>query len=230
MGLDTRKRKEIFDLKRIVGVAMFSALAYVVSVVCEPIPDVYGFLSIDAKDSIIAIASFIYGPIVAPIISFIVAGIELVSIGSNTWWYGFIMNFASSATFSLVASLIYSYRKNVNTALIGFFAAIASTTGVMVLLNAFVTPIYLKFVGFYFDVYAYLPILFLPFNFAKTLLNSAIAILLYKPIITALRRARIIPKSEHKATFNRTSVIIISVGAVLLLASVAIFIALFTLL
>ena len=214
-------------LRTIVGAGIFAALAYVVAIMCEPIPPVAGFLSIDIKDAVIAIASFIYGPIVAPIISLIVAGVELVSIGSDTAWYGFIMNFASSAVFSTTASLIYKYRKNVNSALLGFLAAIATTTSVMLLLNAFVTPIFVASRGIPFDVIPNLPILFLPFNFAKTLLNSSVAMLLYKPVVNAMRAAKLIPKAEHKTVFNRKSVLILVIGGILMLASIGLFVYLY---
>ena len=226
-----KQRQNMFGrrnaLGKVVGIGIFSALAYIVALMCEPIPPVAGFLSIDIKDAVIAIAAFIYGPIVAPLISLIVAGVELVTIGSDTAWYGFVMNFASSAVFSTTVSLIYSYKKSVNTALIVFFAAIINTTGVMLLLNAFVTPIFVASRGIPFEVIPNLPILFLPFNFAKTLLNSAFAMLLYKPIINAMRSAKLIPKSEHKVTFNKNSVIILVVGTLLLIASIVIFVFLY---
>ena len=206
----------------ITGVGIFSALAFLVSLICEVIPAVSGFLSIDLKDAVICIASFIYGPIVAPLISLVVAGVELVSIGADTGWYGFVMNFASSAVFSTVASVIYCKRKSVNTALIGLSLAVVATTGVMVLLNAFVTPLYIKQIGIPFDVVKNLPVLFLPFNFAKTLLNSAFAMLLYKPVIGALRQARLIPRSEFKTTFNKATVITLSVGAAFLAVAMAV--------
>ena len=37
---------------------------------------------------------------------------------------------------------------------------------------------------------------FLPFNLLKGAINAALTILLYKPIITALRKARMIPESS----------------------------------
>ena len=141
------KRNKKFDTKKYVGIAVFSALAYVVALGCNVIPPVAGFLSLDVKDAVIAMASFIFGPISAVIISFIAAFIELVTF-STTGWYGFVMNFVSSAVFSLTASLIYRSRKTLNFALIGFFSAVAATTGVMLLLNIFVTPLYLvQFIG-----------------------------------------------------------------------------------
>ena len=206
------------------GVGIFSALAFITTLVCKLIPSVGGFLSLDAKDAVIAISSFIYGPIVAPVISLIVAFIEFITI-SDTGWYGFVMNFASSATFSLVASIIYRYKKSFNGAIAGFSAAIAATTSVMLLLNVFVTPVYFVSIGIPMetkDIIEMLPTLLLPFNFAKTLLNSAIALLLYKPIINALRAARLVPKAEHKTTFNKSSVLTIVIGAVSLISALVI--------
>ena len=208
----------------VTGVGIFSALSFLVSLLCEVIPSVGGFLSIDLKDAVICIASFIYGPIVAPLISLVVAAVELVSIGSDTGWYGFVMNFASSACFSTTASLIYYRKKSVNTAILGLSLGIVLTTGVMVLLNAFVTPLFLAQMGWKFDVIKHLPILFLPFNFSKTLLNSALTMLLYKPIIGALRQAKLIPKSEFKTTFNRSTVITLCVGGAFLLVSIGVLI------
>jgi hypothetical protein len=68
------------------------------------------------------------------------------------------------------------------------------------------------------------PIL-LPFNFAKTLLNSAMALLLYKTVITALRRAGLLNGGEHKTTFSRTTVISLVFGGTFLLVSLGMLIA-----
>ena len=38
---------------------------------------------------------------------------------------------------------------------------------------------------------------FLPFNLVKGGMNMATTLLLYKPVVTALRRANLIPASEH---------------------------------
>lgn len=220
--MNTTENNSRKGLRLITGIGIFSAFAFVVSLVCEVFPNVAGFLSIDLKDAVIAIASFIYGPLAAPAISLIVAAVELVSIGSDTGWYGFVMNFASSATFSLVASLIYSRKKTVNTALIGLLSAVLATTSVMIVLNAFVTPIFVAQRGIPFDVLPNLPVLFLPFNFAKTLLNSAATMLLYKPIINAMRKAKLIPGLGYKTTFNKNTVKVLIIGGAALILSVAI--------
>ncbi len=216
-----------YDTKKYIGIAIFSAFAFVVALICNVIPPVAGFLSLDVKDAVISIASFVYGPISAVLISFIAAFIELVTF-STTGWYGFVMNFASSAVFSVTASLIYRKKRNVNGALVSFGTAILATTCVMLFLNKFVTPVYLfDYLGAMPEsaareyVTEILPTVLLPFNFAKALLNSSVAMLLYKPIVTALRKAKI-ASMGGSTTFNKGSIIILSVGAVALMASLAI--------
>lgn len=216
-----------FDTKKLVGTAAFAALAYAVALVCNIIPPIAGFLSLDVKDAVIAVAAFIYGPISGVIIALIAAAVELFTF-STTAWYGFIMNFASSAVFALTASLIYKFKRTLNGALVGFFSAVVATTGIMLLLNTFVTPLYLTyFVGMPADkagamVIDLLPKVLLPFNFAKSLLNASVAMLLYKPITTALVRAGL-ASGKRSFTFNKSSVLILTIGGVCLIASIVIF-------
>ena len=218
---NTRK----INTEKMAGIAIFSALAFVVSLVVRfPVQ----FLTFDAKDAVITIAAFVYGPLSAVIISFLAALIEMITI-STTGWYGFLMNFASSAVFSLTASLIYTKKRNLNGAIISLYSAIGATVGVMLLLNLLVTPLYLQYVGAPItiaDMVAMLPTLLLPFNFAKALMNSAIVMLLYKPLVTALKRLNIVKTKGEKApsmTFNRTTKIILILGAVGVVLSITIF-------
>ena len=66
-------------LEKVVGISIFSALAFIVALICNVIPPVQGFLSLDVKDAVIAIASFIYGPISGVLIAFIAAFIEFLT-------------------------------------------------------------------------------------------------------------------------------------------------------
>ena len=191
----------------LVGVSMFSAMAYGVAVACAPLK--VSFLSFDVKDAVIALASFIYGPLSAPLMAATVALLEFLTI-SSTGAYGFIMNFAASATFSLTASLIYRYKRTARVALLGLGAAILSTTAVMMLLNIFVTPGYMGVPRS--AVIELIPTLLLPFNLAKALLNSAIVTYLYKPVSIALRRSRLDvrdafedARSTHAPSDNKAS-------------------------
>lgn len=192
-----KKQTTISDnTKKMCGVAAFAAMAYVVTLVIHiPIPVLTFNFTLDFKDALICIGSFLYGPIAGVIISFIAAFIEFVSI-SGTGVQGLIMNFASSATFAFVASFIYTRRKSLNMAIIGLYAGVASMVAVMLALNLVVTPLY---TGFPISaVLAIIPTVLLPFNLAKGLINGAIALMLYKPVVIAMRRAKLIPASVRK--------------------------------
>ena len=204
---------------KIVGIAMFAALAFVVSLVFR-IP--VSFLTFDAKDAIIAMAGFIFGPLSALITALLAATIEL-SI-SDTGIYGFIMNFASSATFSVVASLIYKYKRTFLGSILSFACATGVLVYVMLALNIFVTPFYMGAPRS--AVIELIPTMLLPFNLAKALMNSAIAMLLYKPLITALRKAKLISAPSGKQTkfFNVYTALTAVVAIAALATSIVIFV------
>ena len=218
------KTNNKFDTRRLVGMAMFAALAYAVTFVFR-IPVL--FLTFDAKDAVITIASLIYGPLAGISISFTVALIEAISI-SGTGIYGFIMNFASSATFSAVAALIYKYKRNTTGAIISFYAASISMVSVMMLLNFFVTPYYMMGPNLAIEesraaVVGMIPTLILPFNIAKALLNSAIAMMLYKPVTVAMRRAKLLD-GKGSMSVNRSSIAVYISALVTLAAAITIFV------
>lgn len=222
------KRNTYFNTKRITGAAIFAALAFVVTMLTRWIK-IAGFLSLDFKDAIITIASFVYGPLTSVAITVVVAGIEFFF--SETGWYGLLMNIASSTTFALVASFIYNRKRNINSALIGLFSAVFVTVPVMLLMNRFVTPYYVLQQGWAQTLAAaiemtksLIPVAIFPFNIAKTLMNSAIIMLLYKPIVRALRRAKLLKGEVGRLTFNRTSLVITITSLICLITAIGIFI------
>ena len=211
------ERKHNINVKTLVGMATFAALAYGVTFVFR-IP--VSFLTFDAKDAVLTVASFIYGPLAAIVMALIPALIELITISGTGLW-GFIMNFASSACFAFTASVIYKYKRSLNGAIIGIFTSVVTTTALMMLLNIFVTPVYM---GVSREaVIELLPTLLFPFNLAKTMMNAAITMLIYKPISVAMKRARLI-NGNVDLRLNRQTVIMLICGAVTLAAAIVIFV------
>ena len=210
-----------FSTKKLVGIAVFAALAFGVTLVFR-IP--VSFLTFDAKDAILVVASFIYGPIAAVVMSLITSLLE-ISI-SDTAVIGALMNFISSATFAGIASLIYKRKRTFNGALIGLFSSVAVTTAVMMLMNILITPFYMGVERSV--VISMLPTVLLPFNFAKTLMNGAIAMLIYKPVAIALRRAKLLDGKSMDTKFGKHSVITIILGTLSLAVAITVFIILNT--
>ena len=205
------------DVKKIASIAMISALAFLARLVFK-IP--VSFLTFDIKDTVIATGGLVFGPVSAVVISLLVSLIEMII--SETGPIGFVMNFISSATFAGVAALIYKFKRTFNGAIIGLFSSVAATTAVMLLMNLLLTPIYQSVpVEVVIDM---LPTLFLPFNFAKTLLNAAVVMLVYKPVVVALRKAKIIEGKAMDIKFTKQSLVTIIVSSVSLVAAVVIFV------
>ncbi|MDE7249407.1 MAG: ECF transporter S component, partial [Lachnospiraceae bacterium] len=103
---------------------------------------------------------------------------------------GCIMNVISSCSFACTAAFIYKKKHNLSGAVIGLISGCGVMLIVMLLWNYLITPIYM---GYPREAVAELLLpAFLPFNLIKGGLNAAFTMLLYKPIVTALRRSHLI--------------------------------------
>ena len=177
---ETKLRKR---LRYSVSVAMFAAIAYVCVFVFR---FKVSFLTLDVKDAVMAVGALALGPLAGVLISLTVALLEFITV-SDTGVYGLIMNFLSSASFTLTASLVYRLRRRLSGAVLGLISAVFVTTSVMMLANLFITPFYMGVKRA--QVVEMLPTLLLPFNLTKSTLNAAVVLLLYKPLSGALVRA-----------------------------------------
>lgn len=205
-------------IKRMVVAAMFTAIAYLC--VCVFRIKVQ-FLTFDIKDAVITICAMIFGPLTGVGISVAVSFIEMITI-SDTQIYGFVMNVLSTVAFSTTASVIYVKKKNIFAAVMGLISAVLVTTAVMLLANLLITPFYL---GVPVDQVAPLiPKLLLPFNLMKSVLNASLVLLLYKPIVTALRRAGAIRSSAQTSyRFDKKSVFVTLISLAVMVFSLVIF-------
>lgn len=196
--------------KKIALIGLFSAIAFIFTVLGGLLPiSVAGFLKYDPKDIIVAIAGFISGPISALIISVITALLELATGVSTTGFYGLLMNIISTASFACISSYIYKKRRTLNGAIIGLVMATLITTALMLLWNYFVTPFYMHVPR---EVVAsMLPTVFLPFNLIKYGINACFALLIYKPLVNALRKSRLLPNSEGEKSEPKIMIIISSI-------------------
>lgn len=178
------------DTKKLTMIGMLCAIAYAVMVVGR-IPVVL-FLKYDPKDVIIAIGGFLFGPLSALAISAVVSFVEMFTV-SDTGPIGMVMNILSSGCFACTAALIYKKQRTMKGAVLGLVTGCLLTTGVMLLWNYLITPIYM---GYPREAVAALLLpAFLPFNLLKYSLNAALTLLFYKPVVTALRRAGLIQGS-----------------------------------
>ncbi len=215
------QRKDRFGIRKMVLLSVFTAMAYAVTFAFRI--DV-SFLTFDAKDAIVCIASMIFGPLSGIIVSLLIATIEQLTVGDTGFW-GWLMDFASTATFSAVAGYIYSKRRNILGVAISLTSAVVSTVTIMILCNLFITPIYMKVeIG---QVITLIPTLLLPFNIAKSVLNAGLVLALYKPLVTALRAAKLLPSSNSvtvngrvKSIWSVRSLLFLLIAVILICASI----------
>ena len=190
-------KEKRMSTRYLASTAMFAAVSFVSVLIAKVIPNVAGFLSYEPKDAFIVIAGVLYGPMTSVLISVIVSLIEMLTI-SSTGPYGFLMNVVSTCAFAVPAAWFYQKHRTQKDAVIGLVFGIVTMAVAMLLWNYIITPYYM---GVPRETVAgmLLPV-FLPFNLVKGGLNAALTLLLYKPIVSALRSAHLAePSASGKA-------------------------------
>lgn len=198
---------------RLTLMAMFAALAYIVMVVGRIPISTVSFLKYDPKDMVLVICGFILGPMPALLVTLVVSLIEMLTV-SSTGIIGMLMNVLGSAGFACTASAVYKRRHSLKGAALGLVLGAAAMVGLMLMWNYFITPYYMGYPRE--AIAAMLVPVFLPFNLIKSALNAAIAMLIYKPVSRALRRAGLMDAQTGGHAPERKSV----VGAMLVAALV----------
>jgi len=186
------------SVRKIVLMAMLAAASYIVVALIRIPVVAMPPLSYEPKDTVITISGFLLGPLSALVISLVVSLVEMVTI-STTGWIGAVMNFVSTCSFACIAALVYKKKHNLWGAITGLLVASVTMVAVMLLWNWILTPIYSGWPRA--AVEPMLIPVFLPFNALKAGLNSALVLGLYKPLTTALRKARLLP--ENKASHGK---------------------------
>lgn len=142
------------------------------------------WLTYDPKDIIIVIGGFIYGPATSLIMSGICSVLEIMIKGGTI--LDVVMNMISTCSFACVAAAIYKHKHTKQGAMIGLIAGVMVTVLNMTIWNYIVTPIYYGMPRE--AVVALLLPGIIPFNLLKAGLNAGITLLLYKSLVTILRK------------------------------------------
>lgn len=176
--------------KTLTAVGTLCALAYAATAVGR-IPLIL-FLKYDPKDIIIATGGFLFGPLAAGSITLLVSLAEMLTISENGV-LGFLMNVISSSSFACTAAFIYR-KKRTFPAATGLLCGWGAMVSVMMLWNYLIAPIYMGCSRG--EVAQLLLPAFLPFNLIKGGLNAAGVLLVYRPVITALVRSRLVEAGQ----------------------------------
>lgn len=186
------------DTKTITSLAMLTGVSVIIAWMSKLMPPVM-FLDFDFKHVAVCVGGFTFGPMAAAIIGIISSFIEMITF-SHTGPWGFLMNALATCSFCCTASWVYKRNHTKKGAVIGLSLGLIFMVIVMLLWNYLITPLYMTGASgepvSRATVAAMLPTLFLPFNLAKGGMNMAATLLLYKPVVTALRKSGLVPPSQ----------------------------------
>lgn len=189
--------------RKMVIIGMMTALATIVYYLDFPVPFMPGFIKLDFSNVISLLTGFALGPVEGVIVCLLKNLIHLLIKGiDTTMGIGDIFDFVTSATFVLVAALIYKKHRTKKGAVIATLVGMLAFTVISLPLNYFIVyPIYFKayggeaaILGAYQklmssvkNIFSALCIFNLPFTFIKGLLCSIITIIIYKPLSPILK-------------------------------------------
>ena len=203
--------KQKLSVKNMVLIAILSAVAYLlVCLIQIPILPAAPFLQYEPKDVVIAICGFLLGPAAALASGIIVGFVEFLTI-STTGVIGLIMNVISTCSFACTAAIIYKKKHSLSGAVLSLIFATLAMAAVMLLWNYLITPLYMTGTS-RSDIGAMLLPVFLPFNLLKAGLNSALILLLYKPLVTGLRKANLLPASSEQNSRSLLGICLLGLG------------------
>ena len=207
------------SVKKIVLLAMLAAISYLIMSLVR-IPVVL-FLKYEPKDVVITIGGFLFGPMASFVVSLVVSLLEMVTV-SDTGPIGCVMNLLSTCSFACTAAFIYKRKHTLNGAISGLAAGSVLMIVTMLLWNWLITPWYMGVDRA--TVESMLLPAFLPFKLLKAGLNSALTLSLYKPLVTALRKIRLIEYPSSGSSSSKHGVYLLA--AILLITCILLLLAL----
>ena len=207
------------SVKKIVLLAMLAAISYLIMSLVR-IPVVL-FLKYEPKDVVITIGGFLFGPMASFVVSLVVSLLEMVTV-SDTGPIGCVMNLLSTCSFACTAAFIYKRKHTLKGAISGLAAGSVLMIITMLLWNWLITPWYMGVDRT--TVESMLLPAFLPFNLLKAGLNSALTLSLYKLLVTALRKIRLVDDPSSGNSSSKHGVYLLA--AILLITCILLLLAL----
>lgn len=192
----------VTNVRYLTVTAMLSAVAFILMFFDFAVPFMPSFIKMDLSELPALIGSFALGPVCGVVICLIKNLLHLTI--TSTGGVGELSNFLLGAAFVLPAGLIYRYRKNRNSALIGSLVGAVFMGVFSIVSNYFlVYPVYYNFMSEDAILAAYQVInpamqsilqclicFNMPFTIVKGLFSVVITFLVYKHISPILKGNR----------------------------------------
>lgn len=199
-------KEKIFTTRKMVVMAMMSAIAIVIYYLDFPVPLMPAFIKLDLSNVISLLAGFSMGPVAGVIVCLIKNLVHLVIKGfGTTMGIGDIFDFVTSAAFAFTAGMIYLKNKTKKGAVISCVIGTIVFTLISLPLNYFIVyPIYFSayggeeaILGMYKailpsvkNIFSALCIFNLPFTFVKGIICAVATVLVYKPLSPIIKGSK----------------------------------------
>ncbi len=186
--------KQTFTTKNVAGMAVFSALSFVVYLLELSIfvGTPASFLELDLSNVFVMLAGFMYGPLPAVIVTVVKESIHIL-VGS-TGGVGELANIIITTSFVLLPSIVYRYKKGLKTVVLTLAVACLIQSVISLVVNKYINfPFYMGSVPFVpnqtsENAFSALWTYVLAFNIIKSVVVSAVTILLYKKVSYLFKR------------------------------------------
>lgn len=186
--------KNVFTTKNISGMAVFSALSFVVYLLEIPIfaGTPASFLELDLSNVFVMLAGFMYGPLPAIIVTLIKELIH-ISVGT-TGGVGEVANIIITTSYALFPSILYRYKKGIKSVILSLIVACVIQSLISLIVNKYINfPFFMGSVPFVpnqtsENAFSMLWGYVLIFNLIKSVVISAITVLIYKKVSYLFRK------------------------------------------
>lgn len=176
---------------KITQIAIFTAIATVVSLLNLPMPFLPSFYKLNLSNAIVLIGGFSLGTLEGVIIILLRMVLSFLLKGTSTFFIGDVANCILSIFFVLPSFIIYKKNRTLKGAIIGMIFGIFSLLFFSVILNYFVLiPLYSnvlmvpieKLLSLFHvnSLFEFILFFVLPFNLLKGVVCSFIALITYK--------------------------------------------------
>ena len=192
--------------QKIVGIALFSALSFVVSLFEFPIFPAASFLKLDFSAVFTLLGGFMYGPVAGFIICAVKELIRFI-MGSGTGGVGEIANFIVISSLIALPTILYRFKKGLPVVIITLIAGVFVMTGAALLCNRFIMfPLYMG--GGAESAFNSLWYYVMFFNLIKGFAVSAIVFVLYKRVSWLFKRINLqsSPENDTIETENESNI------------------------
>lgn len=168
---------KLFTTKKIVTLALFVALSYILSFFSFPIFPAAPYLKLDFGNIFILLPSLLFGPFEGIAICLVKELLSLINTSSGG--VGEIANFIMTSSYILIPAIAYKYKKGIAAVLLSLLCACIMGTAVATLTNRFIVfPLYMGEAApkVFASVFGFVIL----FNLIKTASISIVSFILYK--------------------------------------------------